>query len=587
MEKPTQNLSAPGARGPERGAALITVLLMATLLLMAGAALVAVTSTSATNAADATAESQAYYAAEAGMQGVLGALRGVNAPDPLLNGTLTSDENKISFRRAVDPAKSNASGTGTPRLTRWLDYDATYTDRVVLNSAYAPLTGMAYSVDEISDPDNSDVVVFSTSGAVGSPTPTTGLTINYSGRTSATVSTSTSTSTNIGSFTYSISSGSGNGTYTAGNVPYALTITQTAPWPATKVINCTINGAVTKTGSNVTGTLTITFPTSVYAIAPKTSFSLDGVTYTLATTAFTFDGASATSIPATIAPPEPQRLRVRVKGYGPRNAVKMMQMLVARSNFDYNATGAITLRSADDNTITATQMHLDIGSSAVFSYSGNDHANGPDLPAFTVTGDQDVALINALPGGQVTGSPNNVRKVAVSELDKFLQTTDGPNGARAALDKMRLAAKNLKTPGCTDPNPDVCDRYYGPGETAPSNIGLGMTDGITTFVDGNYTMPAAGGAGLLVVTGTLTMLGNADFKGLILVLGDGHVERNGGGGDTSLGAMAIARFGSSGNFLEPTYNVQGAGSSHMLFDSEWVRKALKSAGPGVLGVSEY
>jgi hypothetical protein len=584
MEKPTQNPSAQGARSPERGAALITVLLMATLLLMAGAALVAVTSTSATNAADATAESQAYYAAEAGMQGVLGALRGVNAPDPLLNGTLTSDENKISFRRAVDPAKSNASGTGTPRLTRWLDYDATYTDRVVLNSGYAPLTGMAYSVDEISDPDNSDVVVFSTSGAVGSPTPTTGLNISYSGRTSATVSTSTSTSTNIGSFTYTV--GGGNGTYTAVNVPYTLTITQTAPWPATKAIVCTINGTVTKTGSNVNGTLTITFPTSVYAIAPKTNFSLDGVTYTLATTAFTFTAASATSIPATVDPPEPQRLRVRVKGYGPRNAVKMMQMLVARSNFDYNATGAITLRSADDNTITATQMHLDIGNSAVFGYSGNDHANGPDLPAFTVTGDQDVALINALPTGQVTGSPYNVRKVAVSELDKFLQTTDGPNGARATLDLLRKVTKNLKTPGCTDPNPDVCDRYYASGET-PSNIGLGMTDGITTFVDGNYTMPPAGGAGLLVVTGTLTMNGNADFKGLILVLGEGHVERNGGGGDTSLGAMAIARFGSSGNFLEPTYNVQGAGSSHMLFDSQWVRKALKSAGPGVLGVSEY
>ena len=85
-----------------------------------------------------------------------------------------------------------------------------------------------------------------------------------------------------------------------------------------------------------------------------------------------------------------------------------------------------------------------------------------------------------------------------------------------------------------------------------------------TFVDGDYEMPPAGGAGMLVVTGTLTMRGNADFKGLILVLGGGHVERDGGGGDTSLGAMAVAHFDSvSGDFLEPTYNVQGGGNSTM------------------------
>jgi len=100
-------------------------------------------------------------------------------------------------------------------------------------------------------------------------------------------------------------------------------------------------------------------------------------------------------------------------------------------------------------------------------------------------------------------------------------------------------------------------------------------------------MPPAGGAGLLVVTGTLNMSGNADYKGLILVLGGGTVNRSGGGGDTSLLSMAVARFGASGGFLNPSFTVSGGGNSKMLYDSEWVRKALKSMGPGVLGVSEY
>ena len=37
------------------------------------------------------------------------------------------------------------------------------------------------------------------------------------------------------------------------------------------------------------------------------------------------------------------------------------------------------------------------------------------------------------------------------------------------------------------------------------------------------------GAGLLIVTGKLLMKGNPSFKGLILVMGEGYVERDGGG----------------------------------------------------------
>src|SRR6266550_4551046 len=48
-----------------------------------------------------------------------------------------------------------------------------------------------------------------------------------------------------------------------------------------------------------------------------------------------------------------------------------------------------------------------------------------------------------------------------------------------------------------------------------------------TFVDGDCSLD--GGAGLLIVTGNLTMNGNPNFNGLILVLGAGTVNRDGGG----------------------------------------------------------
>jgi hypothetical protein len=576
----------PRARDTERGAALITVVLMSMLLLMAGGALIAVTSTSAVNAADATSESQAYYAAEAGVQAVLGVFRGNAAPSPLFNSTSSSDENKISFRKAVSPSQSNISGTGTSRLTRWLSYSATASDGtsvVPISPNYTAASGMAFAVEDITDPDNSDSVAFSTSGAYGTPALPSGLNVAFTGRTNAAVNTSTPSSTSLGSFSVSVSGG--NGTYTATDVPFTLTIAQTAPWAATKAIACTMSGIVTKTGSNITGTLLLTFP--------ATSFSLDDVGYTvtgLTTSVLTISASSATTVNATLTAPEPQRLRVRVRGYGPRNAVKAMQILVSRFAFDFNAPSTITLRSADDGTV----LTANVGDSAVYGYDGNDNANGPSLPAFTVTSTPDEAFVNSIntantgSGGQVKGYPGPARRVDVSTLDKFLQTTTGDYGARATLEKMRKAAKNVKTPGCTDPNPDVCDRYFASGET-PSDIGAGSDDGLMTFVDGDFSMPPAGGAGLLIVTGTLTMTGNADYKGLILVLGGGHVERNGGGSDTSLGAMAVACFNATGTggFNAPTFNVQGGGKSTIRYDSEWVRKALKTAGPGVLGISEY
>ena len=50
--------------------------MVATLLLAAGGALILTTSTSTTTAIDATAEMQAYYGAEAGLQQALNILRG-------------------------------------------------------------------------------------------------------------------------------------------------------------------------------------------------------------------------------------------------------------------------------------------------------------------------------------------------------------------------------------------------------------------------------------------------------------------------------------------------------------------------------
>src|ERR1043166_3298681 len=151
----------------ERGAALITVLMIAIPLLMAGGSLILITSMNTANTADMAAETKAYYAAESGAQQVLQVMRGNVAPNPLFASNPMggiADANVITFRKAVTQSTSNLStDPNNPRLSRWLSYDSNYTDRVPLTANYSPINGLAFNV-ELTDPDNTKTVTFSTSG---------------------------------------------------------------------------------------------------------------------------------------------------------------------------------------------------------------------------------------------------------------------------------------------------------------------------------------------------------------------------------------------------------------------------------------
>lgn len=553
--------TANGKRGyhSERGAALITVLLISVPLLMAGGGLIVVTSMSVANTADAAAETKAYYAAEAGAQHVLGVLRGNVAPNPLFatnpSGSI-APENMISFRRAVGLSTSNLSSDSSTaaRLSRWLSYDSTYPDRVPLVSNYAPQNGMAFNAT-LSDPDNSKVVSFSTSGGFTNHSLSAShefgggsnrATLTYQPQASTTIIESGNST--FGYFTITDVQGS----ITVSNEPFQLTITQTSPWAATATVNCTLSGTINSTSSLVA----VTFPSQSNNL---------GTVFTRSSNPVNTNGSTAIAVSVTA--PQPSRLTVQITGYGPRAAQKQMQLLLSRFAFDFNAVATITLRSADNGDLAS----FGAGSSSVYSYSGYDNAGGLDLPAIGVTSSQDYISLTGmgLPGSQIIGIPANVQQVSIPSLPSWLQTADA---ARALVIQLRTSAQNS-------------GRYF-TAASPPSSFGT-TSQPVMTFVDGDATLPPAGGAGLLVVTGTLTADGNAPYKGLILVLGGGQVVRNGGGNGDSLGSMIVARFNNSGDFLAPSFNSNGSGNSTMTYDSEWVRRAMAAPGPRVMAVGEF
>lgn len=414
-------------RRKERGAALITVLMISTLLVATGGVLVLVTGMSNRTAIDATAEMQAYYAAETGLQTALNVLRGnVNPNASLPAGT------QITFRRAITLSTANTSGDAAPaclandpasrcRLSGWLNYSytpsgASAPDRVTLTGSYTPINGLAFSV-EVSDPDLTPIA----------------------------------------------------------------------------------NG-------------------------------------------------------------EPARLLLRVVGYGPKGAEKHLELIVKRTNFDYNPPAMLMMRGSDNG----TPINFTIGASNAKDYSGHDLSSSSIVPTFGATSNSDQNIEQTSDSKETVQDPK-AATFTNPQLPPWLRSAD----------EARAFVADLKADAVSQ------GRYFG---SFSGDSGTASSPAFT-FVDGNCTL--SGGGGLLVVTGTLTMNGNPSFNGLILVLGTGTVLRDGGGNGEIHGAMSVASFGATGGFTAPSFNTNGGGNSTMQYDSVAVRQALNVAAPRVMGVHEY
>lgn len=565
----------------ERGAALVTVLFISLLVLTLASALILTTGMSATNAISATDEVQAYYAAEAGMQSALNVLRGNVAPT-------------INFKNAV----------ADPKLSQWLIKNfptSTTPDRITLSPSYTYSTGMAYAVTEIKDPENSTKVVYSTAGSFTGTVSTSPTSISLGGGVSLTFTPQSSTDITASGVSpaFGVFSFSGVKSNTSLTIPsgttFTLQITETAPLAAgsTSPISVSIKG--TLAGSIISGTsnITLTFNN------PSVEIPNVGTLFTVPTS-ITIPQSGSFAITTIVTTPEPRRLIVKVQGYGPHGAVKNIQAMVTSFTMNYDPPATFVVRGHDDS---ATAANISIGSSAHYIYSGKDNAGGQPLPAFLVTNNPDYTTLTSLNGnnslpldGDTTGLIPVLKPLALPsdlpQLPPWLQTTSDPvSGARAFVQQLREASQQ-QFYNCSTSQDVSCDRYFNTrnGESGPTSFGAGLGDppnGLFTFVDGDATLPNEGGKGLLVVTGTLNMSGSKTFDGLVLVLGDGVINRSGGGADTNFGAFVVARYLSSGGFLNPTFVSSGSGTSGLQLDRSKVKSALRLGGVYTLAVSEY
>ena len=274
---------------------------------------------------------------------------------------------------------------------------------------------------------------------------------------------------------------------------------------------------------------------------------------------------------------DPDRLLVQSIGYGPSGSRKQMSMIVSRSAFDPAVPAMMTLIGTPTG---VPPMSFESGNSANHIYSGVDNACtvGPcpaAMPAFGTTNaiDTNIAALNA--ASNTTSSPA-AATIPNTSIPTYLQS---PGAARTFLSQMQAAA----IAGAAQSPPTAT--YFPSG-------GSGNPTGFT-FVNGDYTMGSGTGSGLLIVTGELTTNGGTDFDGLCLVIGEGYVNRNGGGVGAFYGATFIARVDwpaedpALTSFGAPFFDFNGAGNATMQYDSTAVANALELLPSPVLGVSEY
>ena len=561
-------------RNGEKGAALVTMLLASVLILGAGGALIMSTTMSANNSINSTAEMQAYYVAEAGMQSALNVLRGNTKP-------LLVSSDRMSFRTAVIPSISNGGNTGTARLAGWLAYNTPSDPNSLVPVTIGSMTGGYRVTVENMDP-NSHIVQFETSATIdtgdsgatykktfGTVGGADEVTIRYSGQPSTNLSPDQNTfpltsDSALGSFVIERPATSTANGVVIPKTGFEITISQSLPWVATTYLEGTFEGNVDTTAT----TVKVTFD--------KASVKADGTTYALNLSGGTqvlnlsySSSPTTTSIPAKVTSPDPKRLLIKSYGFGPQGARKRLELLLSKANFEFEVPAGVTFRGADD----CTPLSLDTGSSGAKWYSGIDKAGvEPQRPAFAVTPcDEDDAKagikkpdtvvdpeVGLLGDGYTAGSV---------ETPSFLDNADR---ARAYLNALQSKAQSL-------------NRYF--KSSSATTVNDSVNAPMFTFVDGDCTLTS--GSGFLVVTGTLTMRGNTNFKGAILVLGTGVLIRNGGGNGDIYGGITVAAFNrTAGNFTAPTFNTNGGGNSTIQYDSSALKNGIGS-GMNVSGIREF
>jgi hypothetical protein len=273
----------------------------------------------------------------------------------------------------------------------------------------------------------------------------------------------------------------------------------------------------------------------------------------------------------------PTRLLVTSTGYGPRGARKTLSLLLTTDVLNISIPAALVFRGHDDH---VTPVNLILGSSNAKTYSGVDASGLSATKPTLAVSNHDVTTAQAA----YSTNPNTVSDPKYNILNLVTTGEPAPAGPLAVAPPWFLDTADAARTFLAQAEALAQKK----GKVLASLNGAAGAIGAPEFTVVKGDCNLNGGAGLLIVEGDLTMAPSGpDFNGIILVLGKGTVNKNGGGNRTIYGSLMVAHFNGGGNFLQPTFNYgTGAGNSTVQYDSQAIADAIELTAPLVLGVVE-
>jgi len=212
-----------------------------------------------------------------------------------------------------------------------------------------------------------------------------------------------------------------------------------------------------------------------------------------------------------------QRAMITAIGTGAGNSVEVVQAIVKRDTLP---------QFPSTITIVGPNPVFDGGNSNAKTYTGND-CNGSGIPGLSVPvvgviGTAAKASADAgvqKPGTYSTGALSGTGTVSdlTSTIDPNL------NNCQYLLD-LAKKVRNVAT-------------VVGDSSTPTSSLGTAANPKVV-FIDGDFSF--TDGGGLLWVTGNLTISGNTNWTGVLIIVGKGNLQRNGSGNGVISGSVLVA-----------------------------------------------
>ena len=219
-----------------------------------------------------------------------------------------------------------------------------------------------------------------------------------------------------------------------------------------------------------------------------------------------------------------------------------------------------------------------------FAVSGTDVAQGPTAGVGCATGVNQPAL-----GSFDNPAVSTLTAAVTANPDRSGNYTSGSSPTPAisnAYSTLSSGSINLTTvDGLTKLVNSItaaASANVYPGGTTPTNMGTNSAP-VINVVQGDLSLSGSG-AGILLVTGQLTLNGAFSYNGIILAIGKGAIVKSGGGSATVNGAMFAANLygdvpptytnliplGTNHAPGIPYFGWSGGGSATIQYDSCWI-----------------